>query len=168
MFNLPLVSVVNKMVEHELVGNGRDDEALHFHFDLRLAYYLPKGYKCNASAGLHLLYHLNKGYSYVSVFSAITESPFTKIAGVTEWKHETTHDSCWRELRTVVNLYFQMAEEINLRLKSSGHKEVAPCEMTEHNNFALFGKLYQWVPVQVTKDPSDKHNYRKLITINPK
>lgn len=174
MFNLPLMSVVNKIVEHELVGKGRDKEALHIHLDLRMSYYgIHEVF--NTSRGLHLLYWVPLRFSYISVFSAVTSSPFTKAKEIetlskvkeleaTGWKHEITHDSCWREIRTVTDLYFEMAKEIMTAMGDEA-KLLAPVDMSEHNDFALFGSLFDWIPVEISKDPTDPHNYRKIIVL---
>jgi hypothetical protein len=168
MFNISLISVVNKIVEHELIGKGPPtllrQEALHFHLDLRMSYY-GKNEVFDISRGLHLLYYVRPGYSYpISVFSAITSSPFTKAKEVNEWKHEVTHDSCWRDIRTITELYFQMADQILTAMGEEG-KSLAPKDMHEHNGFALFGPLYDWIPVEVKKDLTDPNNYRKTVIL---
>lgn len=164
MFNLSLTGVINKIVEQELVGKGRDGEALHLHLDLRMAYYTKTGGEYDTSRGLHLLYYVPDCASYISVFSAVTLSCFTKVKDVFDWKHEVTHDSCWRDISTINDLYFQMARQVIASLGDKG-KDLAPKDMTEHNSFALFGNLYDWVPVEVKKDYTDPHSYRKSIVL---
>lgn len=166
MLHMRIESFVDRAVRHALLGQGREKEALYFHFDLRMAHYLPDGGRHSAARGLHLLYHLNPDSSYVSVFSAVRGSPFERITAVEEWKHETSHDSVWRDIRVFSQVYFDMAKEINELRVSDGFPEIAPAAMTEHNGFRLLGdKLYEWVPAEVTKDPTDPNNYRKVITL---
>lgn len=144
---------------------GREGEALHFHFDLRMHYGYGYGTTYIASRALHLLYHLSPGYTYVTVFSAVLPSPFDKIDKVGTWKHETSHDSCWRDIQVFSQTYFEMAKQINEDLMSGGHNEVAPVKMSEYNSFPTFGKPFQWVPVEVTKDPTCDQSYRKLVKL---
>jgi hypothetical protein len=115
MLNIRLDSVVNQIVRQELVESNREPlpdgaecVALHMNFDCRLSYYTAE-YTYYQSRGLHLLYHATPGYSYITVFSGVTDSPFDKIDKVTEWKHECTHDSCWRDIGVFSHIYFDMA-----------------------------------------------------------
>lgn len=160
MLSMRIDSMLYNLVKQELVGKGRKDEALHFHFDLRMAYADFREFR-----GLHMLYYLPPGMSYVTVFSAVTDDPFIKIGKVQEWKHETTHDSCWRDVQTFSNVYFAMADEINKKLEKETGSSVAPCEMREHNSFRLFGSAFDWVKVEVSRDPEDDRNYRRLVKL---
>jgi hypothetical protein len=164
MLQIKVERVVNQIVQHELLGKGgRQDEALYLHFDLRMSYYEENQSDCR-SRGLHLLYHVRPGGSYVDVFSAVTDSPFDKIESVKEWKHEASHDSCWRDVSCFSKVYFEMAKDINQARKSRGQVEIAPKDMHEHNGFGLFDNLYEWVSVRITrKDPCD--SYRKTIEV---
>jgi hypothetical protein len=94
MLQMRLDRLVQQIVSHHLLGQGREKEALYLNFDLRMSSF-SKSDTFDASRGLHLLYHLRPGYQSVSVFSAVTDSPFSGCAGM-KWKHEVTHDSCWR------------------------------------------------------------------------
>jgi hypothetical protein len=115
--------------------------------------------------GLHLLYHLPKGWASVSAFSAVTEKVFTNVYEVADWKHEITHDSCWRDISTFARVYFGLCENVNDQRQAAGLKPKAPALMTEHNSFQLFGRLFDWIPVEVTTDPTDDRNYRKLVRV---
>jgi len=159
---MKIETLIAAIVTQELFGKK---EALHFHFDLDLCHYCKGGKYFSQRRGLHLLYHMERGSSYVSVFSAVTNSPLTKISDIKEWKHETTHDSDWRDIGVFSDTYFEMAEKINASLKEAGFEEVAPKDMTEHNNIPIFAPMYEWVDVRVRKDPDDKYNYRKLIEV---
>jgi hypothetical protein len=112
-----------------------------------------------------MLYHLRPERTYITVFSGITDSPFAHPKEVKEWKHETTHDTCWRDIRTFSDIYFQMADEVNHKIKKDGYEEVAPARMSEHNYFLVGGDLYNWLPVKVTIDPQDEYNYRRLVEL---
>lgn len=164
MLQIKLERVVNQIVQSELLNKGgRQDEALYLSFDLRMGYF-SNNEPYHESRGLHLLYHVSPGGSYVDVFSAVTDSPFDKIKSVKEWKHEVSHDSCWRDVSCFSNVYFEMAKGINKALRNNGHKEVAPVTMFEHSGFGLYSDLYKWVPIRITrKDPSDY--YPKKIEV---
>jgi hypothetical protein len=119
---------------------------------------------------LHLLYHVNPNGSYVNVFSRVDSSPFlkvnaTKSVGAGDWQHECSHDSCWRNISVFSGLYFELAELINKALIADGFSAIAPKDMSEHNSSALFENLYNWVKVQLEKDPMDQYNYRKLVKL---
>lgn len=160
MLEIKLNSVLEAIVEHELIKKGgRDKEALHFHLDIRL-----HQNEDTRSCGLHMLYHVRPGYSYVDVFSGETDSPFGKIDEVKEWKHLASHDSCWRDIKCFSAIYFRMAEEINEVRVRRNLRRVAPKDMYQHNNFAMFGELYRWVPIQISReDPNN--SYCKSVTI---
>jgi hypothetical protein len=167
MFEMRLETLVNAIVSTELQGKGRENEGLLFSFDVSLTHYVndiigPVGRR----KGLHLLYQVNPDYSYINVFSAVTDSPFDSPVNAT-WKHECTHDSCWRnDVDALSHLYFEMAEEINLQLEDSGHARVAPAAMVQNVFPGGIGRdLYRWVPCAISKDPADKHRYRKILTL---
>lgn len=164
MLQIKLERVANQIVQSELLNKGgRQDEALYLHFDLRMGYF-TNDESYDESRGLHLLYHVRLGGSYVDVFSAVTDSPFDKIESIKEWKHEASHDTCWRDVSCFSIIYFEMAKAINNGLKKNGRKEVAPERMSEHSGFGLFDDLYEWVPIRITKkDPSD--SYRKTVEV---
>ncbi len=164
MLNMRIDCIVGQIVRQELVDKGRD-EALYINIDCRLGFYKVAGETYNQSRGLHLLYHVNPGYSYITVFSGVTDNPFGRIETVPYWKHECTHDVCWRDIAIFSDVYFQMAGEINARLKTNGQKEIAPIEMHESNSFAGFDKVFDWKKVQITKDPNDPNNYRKMLKL---
>lgn len=153
----------NAVVAQELVGKGREDEALCFQFRLNLSHY-HDGMQFRSGRGLILLYHLMPGYSYVTVFSGVSPSSFTDIKEV-EFFHEVTHDSCWRNIGAFSKVYFEMAKDVNTQLLAAGLSEIAPRDMSESNFFLLFGKAFTWQKVKVSKDPSDTNNYRKIVQV---
>src|ERR1700723_2320616 len=112
MFEMRLDKVVEQIVSTTFAQGRREKEALYFNFDLRL-WSFEKQEQFYTSRGLHLLYHQQSYSSYISVFSAISPSPFGRMKDIAEWKHESTHDSCWRDIRGLTDLYFDMANEIN-------------------------------------------------------
>lgn len=181
MLSMRLDYMVAQVVRHVLLGKTREKresrydlasgvvyegDALYMHFDIRLSYHAGDGETFNSSRGLHLLYYTLPDSRYVTVFAGETDSPFAKVKEVAEWKHECSHDSCWRDIQTFSQLYFKMANEINDILKGYDMATVAPKDMHESNSFSAFGdELYSWVKVRVTKDPEDSHQYRKLVTL---
>lgn len=162
MLQMEIRSLVYHIVQQELVGKGKDREALHLNFDLRMASY-NDGHTYDQSRGLHLLYHCFPHSSYVSVFSGVTASPFGRLREVKEWRHECSHDSCWRDVNIFSHIYFEMAQQINDARKADKREAIAPKDMSEHNSFR--DRVYQWVPVSVKKDESDDYNYRRIITL---
>lgn len=166
MLSMKIDHLIAAIVKQELVGKGRSNEAMHFHLDVSLSHYIDS-VSYNERRGIHLLYHLNPDYASITVFAAMTSSPFTKVSEMKpeQWQHEVTHDSCWRNINIFSQTYFGMACEINRQLKDDGHNEIAPREMEENISFGLFGPVYNWVGVKITKDPIDSHNYRRLVTL---
>lgn len=168
MFEMSLQTLVNAIVSQELIGKGRENEGLLFSFDVSLCYYSENGDGDSFDAqrrGLHLLYQVNPNYTYVNVFSAVTERPFDSPLKAT-WNHESSHDSCWRnDVQAFNRLYFDMAEEINQQLVAAGLPRVAPKDMSQHIFPGGSRNLYSWVPCHITKDPADPNRYRKLVTL---
>lgn len=168
MFEIKLERVVEQIVRHNLIGQGRETEALYINFDVRLHNYDNENNKeFYTSRGLHLLYYSKSYGGAISVFSAVTVSPFDRIYSVEEWKHEVTHDSCWRDVRVFSETYFKMADEINAQRKKEKLDKIAPCEMTQHCSFAGIASnhLFKWVEVLMKKDTSDSYNYRRTIKV---
>lgn len=175
MLDMRVSDVAEQIVMHVLTegtgrrqggDGGRKTEAIYISFDIRLSSY-EDSFQYTAARGLHLLYHKLPGADSISVFSAVSPSPFDRLEKVVQWKHEATHDSCWRGLRVFFDVYFEMAKEVNARRVFRGLKEIAPAEMTQCCNFAGRAResLFQWVPVEITKDPEDECNYRRLIKV---
>lgn len=164
MFEIRLDRVAQQIVSHNLRGKGSGEQvALYLKFDVRLS---SHGIAHTIARGLHLLYHQVLHHASVSVFSAVTPSPFDRIDTVKEFKHEVTHDSCWRDLRVFNETYFTMANEVNVIRKNYGLSEIAPVAMNQFVTFAGLGEdLFQWVSVKVTKDETDERNYRRVIQL---
>lgn len=165
MLQIDLRRVVNQIVQHELYSLGKEDLALYVNFDVRMSHYMPfSGKPYNQSRGLHLLYYVKPGHSYVTVFSGVTSSPFGSINDVVAWKHECTHDSCWRDIDIFSTMYFEMAEKINLLLVENNFEEIPPKDMNEFSAFRG-NQLFNWIPVNVTKDSQDVYNYNRILKL---
>lgn len=165
MLEIKVETVAAQLVRHFLVGQGREKEALHIQFDLGLGSYTDNK-SFNARVGLHLLYHLQPERSYISVFSAVTNNPFSKVKEVESWRHETTHDSGWRDIGVFSDAYFGLAQLVNLQREAAGLERIAPAKMANHSSFGVFvDKVFYWVPVEVFIDPECDRSYRKLIKI---
>lgn len=52
---------------------------------------------------------------------------------------------------------------VNAERVADGLPEVAPRDMSEHNDFRPFGPPFSWIPVDVMKDPTDPNSYRKIL-----
>lgn len=180
MLSIELSALVEQIVRSELVNNHdrkevlnttgltvtrREGEAMYLNFDARLSYHHDSVGSFRASRGLHLLYYNSPQYNYVSVFSAVTNNPFAVIAEVEEWKHESSHDSCWRDINVFSEVYFAMAEEINELLAKEGLEKVAPIEMSQFVSFGGLGRdtLYEMVPVRIEKAD---HYKRNIVLLN--
>lgn len=164
MLQFRLSSLVTRIVRHAMDRDGehRMTHALYLNFDIRMSSYEDVG-EFKSSCGLHLLYYCPPGMTYVSVFSAVTNSPFGKLKDVTEWRHETTHDSCWRDVPIFSEVYFGMAQKINSDRVDDGLPEIAPKDMSEHNSFPLFSEeLWKWVPVKISRE-NDK---REIVVLH--
>lgn len=167
MLNMNIENLVNSLVNQELVGKGREHEAIHFQFDLSLNYYTNnKSY--TERQGLHLLYHCKAHFRNITAFSALTESAFSNVKDIKEWIFQGSHDSCWRNLGIFSNAYFGMAARLNAQLSQDGLKNIAPKDMDQHNIFPLFSnQVFDWIPVRVTKDETDPIRHRRFIQTFP-
>lgn len=157
MLSISLSTIVNAIVRQEFRNRKKEhleNEALYFNFDLRMSYY-DKGKSYSASRGLHLLYH-SRGGSHISVFSGTTDSWFGSLKDVSKWNHEVTHDSEWANPSIFSQCYFEMAEELKIKM----NKGVAPREMHEWHRTNR-DNLFCWVPVSVTTDEIE--SYRRHI-----
>lgn len=163
MFAMPLDYLVASIVRSEFPSD-RVGQALHFHFDVRLSDYSEE-VNTTQSAALHLLYHTHPMGSYISVFSGVERGrPFTSVKEIKEWKHEVTHDSCWRDINAITQLYFDMAEELNALRVKAGYEAKAPRDFSPFVSFALFSDgLYSWIPVEVNRDPVD--SYKRTVKL---
>lgn len=164
MLTIKISSVVDSIVKQMLARTPdfvEDDRALYFGFHLKLTHH-----SASSACGLHLLYHRTPGSTYVSVFSAVTPV-FEKLEKIesNRWKHEATHDSCWRDIQAFSKIYFEMAADVNAQLGEA--YQVAPVDMSQHNSFDdMFTDVaFKWVKVKVKKDPTDTNNYRRLIEL---
>lgn len=172
MLSIKVSEVVTAIVRQLFDKNDADESkrAVHFHFDCMLLSTTKGGSRIrqyHASRGLHLLYHRYMSYgTTLSVFSAVTDSHFCTVNEIKTWKHETTHDSVWRDISAFSASYFAMAKEINAARKRDRLKEIAPADMEGHTVPYLFmGGLYEWLPVKVELDPADTYRHKRLITI---
>jgi hypothetical protein len=44
--------------------------------------------------------------------------------------------------------------------------KLRPCDLTQHVGSGFCNQnLYQWIPVEVSRDPSDENRYRRTIKI---
>lgn len=163
MLTMRIDSMIAALVRQELKG-GKNGEALHIHLDLGVSFHTGHG-SYDQRRGLHLLYQVDEGYSYINVFSAVLDSPFAKIGDVKKWKHECTHDTCWRDIQLFSQLYFEMCKLVNEEMVKDGLPEQRPCDMSEHNSFPVFGQMFDWVKVKVSKDPKCERNYHKVVEV---
>jgi hypothetical protein len=166
LLQMSVQSLVNAIVEQELVGKGRPDQGLYFAFDVGLTLYRGDDGECIDAKrrSLHLLYQANPEQTYIHVFSSTTDSPFSKPTDSDViWQHEGSHDSCWRTCNAIDSLYFEMAEEINATLPAKQRR--SPADMTQFVNPQLFRGLFRWLPCKVERDNTDTRGYRRTLTL---
>ena len=167
MFRMSIESLTNSLVRSLLQDktDHNEGEALHFFYDVSLLS-RENGKTYERRVGLHLLYC--KSYSYIHVFSATTHSQ-RRIADVAVggWKHQSSHDSEWKNTRAFSDLYFQMAHDINDARETDGLTSIAPIvlEQNGHTTVGLFQPPFEWVKVHMTKDPTDPCSYRRMIKV---
>lgn len=162
MLSISINTVVAGLVRQHLQNQGREAEAMHFHFLLLLGI---GDYQVHQD--LHLLYHQKPHAGTLSVFSAVKQkyTPLRFMSG-TDFKHEISHDSCWRDIQVFSKTYFAMAEEVNNFLGSTGRDHIAPNQMTSNVFLNLpHTHMYEWVPAQVSLDPNDSTRYRRKIEL---
>lgn len=157
MFKMPVQHVVNTLVKGMMQGQETPKgKGLLVSLDVQLTSHLRGGLESPFfRREVHLLYSRYQGAgSYISVFSFVKRYGGGHDPKKFEWKHEVTHDSCWRDLTLINNVYFEAAAEINKKRVDVGLPEVAPFSMTDHSAFDIF-KPFQWVNVVQTKVHDD-------------
>lgn len=169
MLSVRLDHVIQQLVQQEMISKSsgfpgvREEVVQAMYFRLRLHLYsVNNADTFGAARHLHLLYYCAGGSS-IDVFSAVTES-WTQGRPKENWKHEISHDSCWRDIRVFSECYFEMAKQINEERVAAGLKEEAPKNMVEHNTFSG-DTVWEWQAVRIAKDPKDIHNYRKTVQL---
>lgn len=147
-----LTDLIPYLVE-ELTPGDRN-KALRLNFDVRLGWYKDnKTY--NHSADIELLFRRDCGHFDV----------FSRTDPEGEWRHTSSHDSEWKTdgLRDIDSLYFKMARET---IDEVGDDKLAPKDLSMTVWFRGWTqKWYEIVDVEVSKDPSDFHGYKKIVKI---
>lgn len=162
MLEMRIETLVNTVVGQLLVEQPRENEGLYFAFNVGLTYHAPDGRTYDTKRrGLHLFYFARNGY--VHVFSGVTSSPLK--ANEVSWSHECSHDSCWRDVAVISDLYFVMADEINEQLEAGGKPTMAPAAMTQHIYPQRSRSLFTYSKCKVEYDPTDPHHYRRTLTL---
>lgn len=168
MFQMEVSRVINSLVD-TLIGKDAGVSAppgkgLLFQLELGLASHTKEG-SFMFREHLHLLYNKKKGGSYISVFSHVGRVALDLRVRQYDWKHEVTHDSCWRDLSLMNTLYFQLAEQVNEKRSEVGLEKIAPILMSNHTNFSLFQPAFKWVDVEQTTLPGDGPGRQYAIKI---
>jgi len=155
---------------------GKPTKALYLAFDVRSScFQKQKGMldqEARAARSLHFLFHRTHGsigFCSTHTFAAVDDNPFAHIESIKEWKFLSSHDSCWKDAAGdfASAVYFQMAEEVNALAGFTKDEGPAPKDLSWNVWFQRFDttEFYQWVNVQVNRDPNDKHGYEELITV---
>lgn len=154
--------VVEALVDEKLIRseNVFVDRGLHFRFFCKTSYGVAT-VDYSATCYLNLMYHRVPGSNVISVFSAVTLGRDEEI----KWNHEVSHDSCWRSDNQSFNkVYFDLAKKVNGQIIASGSRQVAPIKMHNECIFDFLFDLCKFVLVEVNKDSTDEHNYRRILT----
>ena len=148
MFSIDISRVVSSLVK-QLMKEKPEGKGLLLSFDVGLS---------DHSQGLHyrrelnLLYNIyNSNGTYISAFSRTGKMGEERDPKKYVWAHECTHDSCWRDLTVISNLYFEGAYLINGFRVKAGLEEMRPCDMSDHTRFNTFKPAFEWVNVEQTK-----------------
>lgn len=169
MFEMPLDALCNQIVSSLLPEQARENEAVYISFDVRMQDYAVPSPSVGFSAGLHLIYHCRPHSNYITVFSAVTESPFAKLKEIPadQWQHESSHDSCWRDVSIFNSTFFEMATDLNELRTKKGLPTLPPKDFSTFVSFRPFNfnKLYEWVRVEVERDPNDLRNYKRTLKL---
>lgn len=144
---------------------GRPTKALHLAFSCR-AHYSGPDRDGQAIRTLHFLFNRpwgSKGFATTHTF-ATTTSFLDLIGKVNEangWEHLSSHDSCWRS--AVWSKIGEVTKELQDEVVEQTRCE--PNEVSISTGFVLLAPFYRWVDVQIDRDETDKHGYRKLVKV---
>lgn len=163
MFEMKIEQILNALVDMELKRNRDPSKGLHVSFDVSMADYSVGNNFPEARGAIHLLYYVKPDRTYISVFSAFSKR-FADIKKL-DWKHEVTHDSCWRDISVVNRVYFDFAKSLNAKRLELGLAEKAPKDFSTNVFFERFGDPWKMIDVEISKDPSDTRNYRQFLKV---
>lgn len=163
MFAMKLENVVQAIVDIELRRNQDPSKGLLVSFDVGMADYSTGSNYPEERGAVHLLYYVKPGGNYISVFSAFSKR-HTSIKEL-DWKHEVTHDSCWRDINIFSKVFFDFAQSLNTKLAKMGLPPKAPKDFSENVFFDGFSDPWKMIDVEVTNDPSDNRSYRRILKI---
>lgn len=162
MLTMNIEATVDAIVRN-LLSTGREDEGLHFAFQVRAS---DDKYH-RASLRLHLVYHKREGHVSISVFSALVTDGHTVFdLDASRWTHEVTHDSCWADINVCHRAVMQLTDSINAQREKDGFEPVAAIDLEFFTRPYTF-KLFEWLPVVVSRDPNDPHRYRRTLQVRP-
>lgn len=162
MFEMRLDSLVQQIVKSHFPYKNPDfaNKGLYVAFDVRMSDY---DVDVTHSAFIHLIYHAQPESNCITVFAGLSTQS-SSIKDVKEWKHEITHDSCWRNINVFNSVYFYMAEKLNETRKEKGLSEKAPKDFHTFVDFPFVSdKLYDLIPIAIAKDP--ENHYKRILTL---
>lgn len=139
MFKMPLHYIIARIKDQVL--NTANKQALLMEFDVRLSIGYPF---LNVTSKFSVLLYCPDG-GRTHTFVMVNEEL---------WKNTSNHDTCWESdgiNSPLSELYFTMADEINMSLKDSGYEEMAPRDMNQ--SVYMTGKLWELVDIKLKKEP---------------
>lgn len=162
MFSIEISRIVYPLVK-QLMKEKPEGKGLLFSFDVSLSDH-SNGLGLSYRRELDLLYNTySRNGTYISAFSRIGVLGEERDRKKHVWTHECTHDSCWRDLSVISNLYFEGARVINDKRVRAGLKEIAPRDMGDHTGFNIFRPAFEWVDVEQTKLDNDARFAIKVV-----
>jgi len=168
-------------VAEDYLRLGRPTKALYLAFDLRAHYYpeTPEREISNlneggASCSLHYLFHRtygSTGFCTTYTFAAVHDDCFARLKDVRDWQFLSSHNSCWKDAaedkaRRVENeLYDRVCAQVGF----ADDDHIPYNRLSWSVWFPTFQRapteFYEWVDVQIDKDPEDRHGYKCLVTV---
>lgn len=154
-------------------------KALYLAFDIRTHFY-PSGEEKNkykeasVSSSLHFLFHRiygSTGFCSTYTFGAISTDCFARLDKVKdEFEFLSSHDSCWKDAaRDFANRVEHEHYQIVANNAGFRNDPIPYSRLNWRTGFPMFSskptEFYQWVDVQIDRDPSDKHHYDKLVKV---
>lgn len=165
MFTMSLYRLIRTIVDQEMErtpGDIRSSCAFVVAFDLRMDNFSGKGKHASRRETVHFLFqrpHDSRTGSTHTFFAiGDANTPVDKL----DWEFLSSHDSCWIDAvsQEISKIYFRMADEV----ETASGVGIAPCELSESADLALFCKPFQWVRVSIEKDLRDEFGYKKFVS----
>lgn len=142
------------------LGRGKD-KPMAFSFDVRVASHENHD-SYHASCSAHILLYAKTENGSVRTFFARRERCFDRYTNVPDeqWENISNHDSCWSDaIRSkLTRIYFDLADEVNVKRKEAGLKEIAPKDMQTMVHASDWDRFFTFVEAEFERD-YDHHSF---------